>query len=650
METTATAFSDRLTVLEQENAALRMQLQTCEQTRAVLSPAMVLQPAMAVCPNSSFCNSQSSKIRPADPESLNPLLQAIAIASNALLTVTDLTAALDTALRVIGEAVDTDRVVVIENFCPDSDATQLHWRVLQEWDAADIHAQIADSELVEGSWVGIESWYEQLSQGQSISCLLDEMPEPFRTGQAKLGVKALHVVPIFVAGRYWGQIGFDDCREAKYRDAAELAVLQIVGNCLGSAIQRDRTQKAILQAEQTRVAELVKANEALRQSLNTLAADPDLERFIGHTLTHIALQFDSPLTEYWTQTKASDNAQIHLIYWQGNVLQPAQQADHPGNHGVQIPLDLLNNEFLQPHQRHILHSGICNSTNAICQQFRKQSSIDIASWYTAHGVTQLLNLPLRIGDQVIGVLAIYLPSDRTFAASSIELAHTLIQQLALAIQLTQLAEEAKHAAIFEERNRLASEIHDTLAQAFTGISLQLEVAKPLIEQEPQTVQRILDHLSQLAQSGLSEARRSVWALYPPAEEYADLAQMLYHSVEQMSRNTAISIAVNLHGTPCPLSPQVGLNLLRIGQEALTNAIKHAQPLTITIELTYEQDRVSLLIRDDGCGFNPPTTLNSFNGGFGLVGMYERCDRIGAQITLTSQLGQGTQIFIEAPLA
>jgi PAS domain-containing protein len=110
-----------------------------------------------------------------------------------------------------------------------------------------------------------------------------------------------------------------------------------------------------------------------------------------------------------------------------------------------------------------------------------------------------------------------------------------------------------------------------------------------------------------------------------------------------------SVVCTLQGDPCPLPPFIGMNLLRIGQEALINALKHAQAQTVTIELVYECDRILLTIRDNGRGFTPPTAIDTLNGGFGLMGMYERCDRIGAQLSLTSQPGQGTQILVEAPL-
>jgi signal transduction histidine kinase len=183
---------------------------------------------------------------------------------------------------------------------------------------------------------------------------------------------------------------------------------------------------------------------------------------------------------------------------------------------------------------------------------------------------------------------------------------------------------------------MASEIHDTLAQAFTGNLPPARSCQTPVHQEPQTVQQILEHLTQLAETGTYRSRRSVWSLYPPAVEYADLAQLLYESVEQMTRNTSISVEVNVQGTPRCLPPFIGLNLLRVGQEALTNAHQTRPGKHISIELSYEPVRVFLTIRDDGRGFTPPPPLRHLNGGFGLVGMYERCDRIGAQLSLSSQ--------------
>jgi signal transduction histidine kinase len=192
---------------------------------------------------------------------------------------------------------------------------------------------------------------------------------------------------------------------------------------------------------------------------------------------------------------------------------------------------------------------------------------------------------------------------------------------------------------------MAREIHDTLAQSFTGILLQLGVAKRIVNQQPEEAWSLIERVSELAHEGLMEARRSVWALHPQASEYSELANALTRSLEQMTEHTPVCGSVCIQGTPRALPPDLGMNLLRIGQEALTNALRHAQAQTIWLELTFEADQVRLRVQDDGQGFDPQAD----SGGFGLIGMRQRADRIGGQLTITSQPGQGTEVMVMIPI-
>jgi PAS domain S-box-containing protein len=195
-----------------------------------------------------------------------------------------------------------------------------------------------------------------------------------------------------------------------------------------------------------------------------------------------------------------------------------------------------------------------------------------------------------------------------------------------------------------ERQQLAGEIHDTLAQTFTGISVQLELAQFLMHQNLAEVEAILGRIGNLTQTGLTEARRSVWALRTVSEDYADLAQNLSYSVETMTQGVSIRTDLIISGVPYLLPPFIGKNLLRIGQEAITNVLRHAQATDLIVELTYTEDDVVLRITDNGLGFLPQQT----GGGFGLLGMSERADRINGQLTITSQPGDGTEILASSP--
>jgi signal transduction histidine kinase len=425
-------------------------------------------------------------------------------------------------------------------------------------------------------------------------------------------------------------------------DGARLHNGDIVG---GWGVQSDitelrQTQQALLKVEQTRAAELSRANALLRNRLSQLSTSPNLQNVLGHLLVELVRYAGATVGHIFIHDAAQNTLTLNVRCQDGQAFWAAAE-DEPVLFRSPIPVEQTPIfDYLCAHPQ----LAILNT-----DEFEGQMWQGVLEWFQAKRYRGTCSCVLMVGDQAFGMLAMAFAHPVAWRSVEEELILALTQQIALAIQLTRLAEEAKQVAIFEERNRMAGEIHDTLAQVFTGISLQLEVAKPLIYQEPQTVERILKHISQLTKTGLAEARRSIWALYPPAAEYADLAQMLYESVEHMTCNTTIAVEVNVQGNPCPLPPFIGMNLLRIGQEALTNALKHAQAQNISIELTYELDRIWLTICDDGRGFIPPTHIDSLNGGFGLVGMYERCDRVGAQLSVSSQLGQGTQILVEAPL-
>jgi PAS domain S-box-containing protein len=203
---------------------------------------------------------------------------------------------------------------------------------------------------------------------------------------------------------------------------------------------------------------------------------------------------------------------------------------------------------------------------------------------------------------------------------------------------------AEATSILEERNRMAREIHDTLAQSFTGIIIHARSAERKITVDPEKAQAHLAQVQNLAQTGLSEARRSVEALRRPyLLENSDLLSAFKHLTSQLESSTAITIMCEAIGIPYPLPSEVENNLLRIGQEALTNALKYANGTEIRVELIYQPTQCILRIKDDGQGFLIDRT--SSHNGFGLLGMSERAELIGAQFQIQSAPGQGTKIAV-----
>ncbi|GGK50830.1 histidine kinase [Streptomyces flaveus] len=212
----------------------------------------------------------------------------------------------------------------------------------------------------------------------------------------------------------------------------------------------------------------------------------------------------------------------------------------------------------------------------------------------------------------------------------------------------QLLVQAREAGVADERRRLAAEIHDTIAQGLTGIIAQLQVVANAPDLP--TARTHLDRASDLARHSLGEARRSVQNLAPVALEHDGLPQALKKTVAEWAERTGVRAEFTTTGTAEHLHEEVSATLLRIVQEALSNASRHAHAGRLGVTLSFMGDEVVLDVRDDGRGFNP-LALPSRNGhgGFGLDGMRARAERIAGSLTVESEPGYGTAVSARVPL-
>jgi len=208
--------------------------------------------------------------------------------------------------------------------------------------------------------------------------------------------------------------------------------------------------------------------------------------------------------------------------------------------------------------------------------------------------------------------------------------------------------KAQFAVVAAERSRIAREIHDTLAQGFIGIGVQLETAAKLQSVSAEQSREHLDRARILVRSSLADARRTVWALRSEALEQHDLAAALDQVARQLSGDHDVRVRVS--GPRRRLPAEVENNLLRIGQEALANAVRHAQAAEICIDLEFRRGAVCLSVRDDGCGFDVEHAARSTSGHFGLAGIRERVQNLGGELTLTSRPGHGSEVVVEVPVA
>jgi len=202
-------------------------------------------------------------------------------------------------------------------------------------------------------------------------------------------------------------------------------------------------------------------------------------------------------------------------------------------------------------------------------------------------------------------------------------------------------------AVIAERNRIAREIHDNLAQDILGISVQLELVARLMPAAAEMAKAHLDRARLLVRNSMTEARRYVWDLRSQELQKKDLPAALRDTTKRLAAESNIETVVEVAGPLRPLPVPVETNLLRIGQEAVNNAVKHSHAKHIDVALNFDTRSVRLSIRDDGRGFDPSQQIA--DGHFGLIGMRERAEEIGAVLSIDSGIERGTQITVDVPL-
>ena len=215
----------------------------------------------------------------------------------------------------------------------------------------------------------------------------------------------------------------------------------------------------------------------------------------------------------------------------------------------------------------------------------------------------------------------------------------------------QAEEQGKDLVVLQERNRVAREMHDTLAQGFTGIVLQLEAAEQALDGSHGEVEDHLTRAKNLARESLQEARRSVWDLLPKSLEERSLDAALQQTVDSWADDGGGKASFNLSGEVRELPADVQTALLRICQESLTNIRRHAQATDVTVDLKLYPEAAHLAVQDNGQGFDiENVTAQGVDGGFGLAGMEQRARILGGKLSVHSQKGQGTLVEVEIPIA
>jgi PAS domain S-box-containing protein len=394
---------------------------------------------------------------------------------------------------------------------------------------------------------------------------------------------------------------------------------------------RKRAEEALGASEQMARGQV----EALKHTLDALAMDSAPDRLAQHISRTITEQLGAHSSSVWRRNESNGLIGFEFAFEGGNFVTKSDSTI--AGLSLWLPMD---DSWPWPAA---LHAG----AHCLMEDIRKVPSFPLRDRLVAMGIITVLMVPMLIAGRLEGTIAIRFSHRRVFRNEEIELAQTLANQAVLAMQLTRLSAENRDSAVIAERNRMARDIHDSLAQGFTGVIVQLEAAEDAkLRGLSKEADEHLNRAGDLARDSLNEARRSVQALRPLVLEENDLCGALSALFAKMTTGTSLRSEFKLQGHPRPLPPAWEENLLYIGQEALTNVLRHARANHFSAQLAFSSDALRLDLRDDGCGFDP----SSKNSGFGLLGMRERVESIGGQLAVVSAPGEGTAVLITVPLA
>jgi PAS domain S-box-containing protein len=456
-----------------------------------------------------------------------------------------------------------------------------------------------------------------------------DVPE-HRTAALKHGLQASWSNPVVSSkGKVLGTF----CmyyREPRTPTSQDLELIELATHLVRVAIERDRAREALRASEQVARGQV----EALTYSLDVLATAPAPDKFLGQMLSTIGRLLDAQSVILWLLDHSNDS--LVLRAWAEGTNFVKFDAEHPF---IKNPSSWKED----PGLREMFFFGV----PVACEDIDRDPDIseELREYLKSGGTKRFLRIPTLVGGQVKGFIGIRHGDRRPYRPEEIELAQALAHQAMLAIQLNEFAERSRQAAVLEERNRMARDIHDTLAQGFTGVIVQLEAAEDAIACcRRKEANRHLQRASQLARQSLNEARRSVHALRPQALQGGNFWNALKGIIKNTTAGTALHTAFNLRGKMRHLPLVWQENLLHIGLEALTNALKYARPRNFETRLTFNTKELRLELRDDGDGFK----VKERHDGLGLAGMRERVEQMGGTLKITSARDKGTDVVVTLP--
>ncbi|MFD1426408.1 signal transduction histidine kinase [Kroppenstedtia sanguinis] len=298
----------------------------------------------------------------------------------------------------------------------------------------------------------------------------------------------------------------------------------------------------------------------------------------------------------------------------------------------------------------------------------------ISGWVAAHGVPALihhagrdprcledmeemdevcsvLSVPLKMDGEVLGVITLWKMEQRAFEEVDLTFLQVLASQTVVAIKNARLVEERERRGVAEERNRLAREIHDGIAQSFAGVLMKVESSLKIFDSRPEQVREWLEESQVELRDGLKEVRHSITALRPSPAARIGLVPALRRRVEAFENETGAEGIFETQGEKVSLQDDAVETIYMVCHEALSNAAKHAKASRIRVSLDFQSDEARLTVEDNGVGFSLAKAVYKAEAQkrYGIVGMNERAQNLGAALQFDSEEGEGTRVILTIPI-
>jgi signal transduction histidine kinase len=456
------------------------------------------------------------------------------------------------------------------------------------------------------------------------------------------GNRIVVVSPMLLGDRPIGYLGLGVRRAASEITSAQielvkaltqqatlaLHITRLAEQAKDTAIVREQEAAARQQA-----AELARANAVLRGTLDRLASEEAPDGFLAHVLSEIVRQSGAYTGHLFLYEAEDSTLRLHSAV-RGGVSTRGPLPDDPAIFRAPISPE-ISFQYLFATRR---------LTWLPVDELHDWRRLEMLEWHRRMGHLATAGLALFAGKQPVGALGLEFRTSTPLTTTRAELVQALATQAALALELMRLGKAERSAAVADERNALAREIHDTLAQSLALIVMQLADAETKLGPAWMAAGKSLDIVRDLAVESLASARWSVGLLRPNA--VAGLPQGIRAVVENVGRHVAWKVDFRIEGNAFFVDERVVAELAGIAREALTNAAKHSRATRVRVELAFLEPRtVRLVISDNGDGFDPDRVRHD---AYGLVGMQERAARIGAALTFVTESGAGTEVVAAWP--